>query len=233
MEQKESHVSDQNDTSNGWFSARGKDLQEMGAKVLDFILDRGINGFGPVKSATEIAEETLKNTAGDREKAIARLIAAHARVVGTTGFVTGLGGLPTLPVSIPADVTLFYTRAARMTAAIAHLRGYDVESEDVRSLVAVSLVGSAGAEALSKAGVEIGKRAAVAQLRRLPGSVLTKINRAVGFRLITKFGTKGSVNLVKWVPGVGGMVGGTVNVAGIYGIAKYAKLNFPAADDTN
>lgn len=226
-------MSDQNDASDGWFSARGKDLHGMGAKMLEFILDKGIHGFGPVKGASAVAEETLANTGRDREKAIARLIAAHARIVGTTGFVTGLGGLPTLPVSIPTDVTVFYTRAARMTAAIAHLRGYDVESEDVRSLVAVSLIGSAGAEALSKAGVEIGKKVAVAQLRRLPGSVLIKINKAVGFRLITKFGTKGSVNLVKGVPGVGGLVGGTVNVASIYGIATYAKVNFPAVDDAN
>lgn len=135
-----------------------------------------------------------------------------------------------MAVAIPADVTVFYTRATRMIAAIAHLRGYDVHSEEVRSVIAVSLIGSAGVEAMAKAGVEIGTKTAVAALKRVPGSVLIKINKAVGFRLVTKFGTKGTINLVKAVPVAGAAVGGTINVAGIRSIAGYSKSNFPAVE---
>ncbi len=135
-----------------------------------------------------------------------------------------------MAVAIPTDVTVFYTRATRMIAAVAHLRGYDVHSEEVRSVIAVSLIGSAGVEAMSKAGVEIGTKTAVAALKRVPGAVLTKINKAVGFRLVTKFGTTGSINLVKVVPVAGAAVGGTINIAGIRSIAGYAKSNFPAVD---
>jgi hypothetical protein len=41
---------------------------------------------------------------------------------------------------------------------------------------------------------------------RISGEVLKRINRAVGFRLVTKAGTRGVVNLVKVVPLAGGLV---------------------------
>ena len=49
--------------------------------------------------------------------------------------------------------------------------------------------------------------------------VLNKINKAVGFRLVTKFGTKGLINLGKVVPVLGGVIGGgldafTTNIVG-------------------
>lgn len=49
--------------------------------------------------------------------------------------------------------------------------------------------------------------------------VLTKINKAVGFRLVTKFGSKGLINLGKVVPVLGGVIGGgldafTTNIVG-------------------
>mgnify|MGYP000407501290 FL=1 len=40
---------------------------------------------------------------------------------------------------------------------------------------------------------------------------MTKINQKVGFRLLTKFGEKGAINLVKLVPGVGGIIGGGID----------------------
>ena len=42
--------------------------------------------------------------------------------------------------------------------------------------------------------------------------MLTKINQKVGFRFITKFGTKGIVNLGKLLPGVGAVVGGGLDL---------------------
>jgi hypothetical protein len=74
--------------------------------------------------------------------------------------------------------------------------------------------------------VEVGAKAALAGLRKLPGRVLIEINKKVGFRLLTKFGAKGSINLVKGVPLVGGGVGAGVNIVAINSIAKYSKAIF-------
>ena len=69
-------------------------------KFVNTILSLGVNGFGPYKSATEIADEAL-STHGDREIAIRRLIATHRRWVGSSGFATGLGGVAALPMPCP------------------------------------------------------------------------------------------------------------------------------------
>ena len=42
--------------------------------------------------------------------------------------------------------------------------------------------------------------------------VLTKINQKIGFHFITKFGTKGIVNLGKLLPGVGAVIGGGLDL---------------------
>jgi hypothetical protein len=69
---------------------------------------------------------------------------------------------------------------AHMSAAIAILRGYDIESEEVQSAVLVSLLGAGAAGALGSLGVDVGAKTALAASRRLPGRVLIDINKRVG-----------------------------------------------------
>jgi len=198
-------------------------------KFVDSVLSVGLGGKGPFKGAREIAQEHLTKHV-DAEKAIQRLIATHARVVGVSGFATGLGGFLTLPVTVPTDVGVFYVQASRCAGAVAHLRGYDLESDEVRSVVLMSLLGAGGVAMAAELGVELGTRAALAALKKVPGRVLIDINKKVGFRLVTKAGTTGVVNLSKVVPFVGGGVSASVNVVGMRSIGGYARSNFPADD---
>lgn len=193
--------------------------------LVNKVLAAGVDGIGPYESAEQIAENTLA-AHGDRDVAIERLLGTHRRWVGASGFATGLGGLMTLPVAVPTDVTMFYMQAARMSAAVAHLRGYDINSEEVRTGILVSLIGAGLGAGLGKIGVEVGTKTAMAALHRLPGRILIEINKKVGFRLLTKFGTKGAINLVRAVPLVGGGVGATFNVVTINQIHAYSKNLF-------
>lgn len=195
--------------------------------AINKILSLGVEGAGPLKGARQIAEEHLKQH-GDPEKAIDKLIATHTRLLGASGFASGVGGLFMLPVTLPTDITVFYTMSARCAASVAHIRGYDIDSDEVRSIVLLTLIGSAGVAVASEVGVQIGTKAATAALKKLPGKVLIEINKKVGFRLFTKFGEKGVVNLVRAIPLVGGGVGATINVASMRSIGRYAKHNFPA-----
>ncbi len=195
--------------------------------VTDKILNVGVNGAGPWKGSIQVAEEHLARH-GDPEKAISRVVATHIRLTSTTGFLAGVGGLMTLPVAIPADLTALWAAQGRLAGSIAHLRGYDVHSEEVRSVVLLTLLGASGAEAMSAAGVQIGTKSALAAVNKLPGKVLIEINKKVGFRLITKAGTKGVINLTKLVPLAGGVVGGSVNGVSTRAVASWAKRNFTA-----
>jgi hypothetical protein len=140
--------------------------------------------------------------------------------------VTGVGGIATLPVAIPAATAGLYIVATRMCAGIAYLRGYDVGTDEVRSAILVSLLGSAGASTLKKAGVEIGRRSTAVALERLPARLLTEINKRVGYGLVAKAAEKGMVNLAKLVPLIGGPIGAAVDGVGCKTIGAYALRTF-------
>jgi hypothetical protein len=190
------------------------------------IVTVGIDGAGPVSSAQKVAEEHRSHHP-DVEVAIRRLIATHTRLVAASGFATGFGGFATMPVSLPADLASFYVLSARCVGSIAHLRGYDLESEEVRSVVLLSLLGAGGTKVASEFGVKLGTKSATAAIGRIPGRVLIEINKQVGFRLITRACQKGVINLGKIVPVVGAGVGAGVNATGMRTIGVYAKKNFP------
>ena len=145
-------------------------LRALADRLIDRVIEFGINGGGPLKGAVPVAEEHLRGAAGDREEAVRRLVATHLRLAAVSGFATGLGGIATLPVALPAATAGLYIIATRMCAGIAHLRGYDIGTEEVRSAILVSLLGSAGASTLRRAGVEIGRRSAAVALERVPGA---------------------------------------------------------------
>jgi hypothetical protein len=207
------------------------DAESRALQLVSRILALGVEGLGPYKSASAVAEEALKHHS-DPEMAIERLVATHRRWVAGTGFVTGLGGLPLLPVTVPTDITTFYGLCARMSGSIAVIRGYDIHSEEVRSAVLISLLGAGAAGVLGGIGVEIGTKSAAAMLKKVPGHVLIEINKKVGFRLITKAGSKGTINLVRAIPVVGGGVGAGVNAVAINRIAKYSDRIFVPLEPT-
>lgn len=199
-----------------------------GQQLVERLIQFGIQGGGPLKGAAVVADEHLTAAGGDREEAVRRLVATHVRLAAGSGFVTGLGGIATLPVSVPAAMAGLYVIATRMSAGIAHLRGYDVNTEEVHSAILISLLGAAGAATLKRGGVEIGKKSTAAALHKLPGRVLIELNKRVGYRLVTKAGEKGVINLTKLVPLVGGPIGATVDGMSCRTIATYALTTFPA-----
>ena len=73
---------------------------------------------------------------------------------------------------------------------------------------------------------------AIEALKALPGKVLIDINKRIGFRLLTKFGERGVVNLFKLVPLAGGVVGGTIDGMTCYAVGQAADKAFrPVHED--
>jgi hypothetical protein len=70
----------------------------------------------------------------------------------------------------------------------------------------------------------------MAMVKKIPGEVLAKINQKVGFRFVTKFGTKGIVNIGKAVPVVGGMISGGFDFVETKAIANRAYKMFINGD---
>jgi uncharacterized tellurite resistance protein B-like protein len=113
-----------------------------------------------------------------------------------------------------------------MIAAIAHLGGYDVRNDKVKTLIYICLVGESAKDILKDVGIQIGLKTGKKLVTSIPGKMLVKINQMVGFKLATKFGTKGAINLVKIIPLFGGIVGGTINGITTNIIGNYARETF-------
>ncbi|WP_409485033.1 EcsC family protein [Arsenicicoccus dermatophilus] len=195
--------------------------------VTDKIMSVGVHGAGRWKGAAQVADEHLDRH-GDVDKAVDRLIATHVRMAAASGFLTGLGGIAVMPVAVPADMGALWVLQGRLAGGVAHLRGYDLSTEETQSIILMSLLGSSAAETFAKAGVKIGTNSTKALIGKIPGQVFREINRKVGYRLVTRAGTTGVVNLIKLVPVAGGVVGGSVNGASTHAVGTWAKKNFPA-----
>ena len=201
-------------------------LEREMMKLLDVCYDKALQGVLPVeKSIEELAEDYLAKT-NSREKAIDKLIGYQTVLCGTNGFITGLGGLLVLPVAISANVAGVIYVQLRMIAAIAHINGYDIYSDQVRTIAYACLTGSSAANILKNVGIKISEKMAVNALKKVPGAILIKINQQVGFRLVTKFGQKGLVNVIKMMPLVGGVVGGVFDTGMTLTIGNIAKKVF-------
>lgn len=174
--------------------------------TLNMIIDLGINGFGVLPSAKQVANDHLKD-AVDLDSAIESIINWRTAFGAGAGFVAGLGGIAAMPITIPSGLLASYALGANTAAAIAYVRGYDVDTEKVRTLVLLCLIGESAELVLKNAGIAIGAKLTKVVLQQIPGKVFIEINKRLGFRLITKAGEKGVVNVAKMIPLVGGIVG--------------------------
>ena len=199
-------------------------------KLVQNLLDTGIDGRGPFHSAAHVAREALAEHGGDVEKAVDEVIADHLKLAGANGFVTNLGGFATMVVALPANVFGFYALATRMSAAVATLRGYDLSQPEIRSAVLLSLVGADAQDLLAKAGMvaPTGRLASLAT-QRLPGPALMVVNKAVGFRILTQTGKGVFARFGKAVPFVGGAVGAGMDVWLMKQLAAHVRTEFPHA----
>ncbi|MBL1640149.1 EcsC family protein, partial [Klebsiella pneumoniae] len=71
------------------------------------------------------------------------------------------------------------------------------------------LTGNAAKDIVKNIGITISTKMTNTLIKNISGETIKAINKAVGFRLITKFGQKGAINLGKAIPLVGGVVGAT------------------------
>ncbi|MGI8677006.1 MAG: EcsC family protein [Nocardioidaceae bacterium] len=188
------------------------------------VLERAIDGIGPIKSAAAAADARLAEANGDVDNAISTLIETHVRLAGVQGFVTNVGGLLTVALSIPANITGLTLLQCHLVAGIAHLRGYDLRDARVRNAVLACLLGEDTVRELLKH-------------KRLPSSPMAlatspvhdpeldrRIATEVTTEMIAKIGGRRAALLVgRRVPVLGGGVGAVTDGFSTYQIGRYAR----------
>jgi hypothetical protein len=203
-----------------------KDLTESKImQALDWAYDKAVTGVPGLDSAQEMAADYLSGDGTLHCKANS-LIRWQISKAGTSGFLTGLGGILTMPVTIPANLASVMYVQIRMIAAIAHMGGHDLKNDKVKSLVYACLAGNAAKDILKDIGIVVGTKLTTQAIKNISGKTIVAINQKVGFRLLTKFGEKGVVNLGKAVPIIGGIIGGAVDSVATNTIGNIARDTF-------
>lgn len=220
-------------------------LDAAGRTLMRFVQNVVSNGVGPITGSVAWAEDRLRRVQGERydvgrfgargegdietdiAKVISRLIKESVAAAGSTGFVTGLGGFVTLPVSVPANVAGALIINARLAGGIAYLRGYNLDDPHVQAMIPLVTLGAGAQTALAAISTQIGVKLSEQALKNVSIDLIRKINRKVGFMLLAKYGTKrAAVTLAKAIPFVGGLVSGAVDAGLTAAVGKAAKRWF-------
>jgi len=212
--------------------------QEEIMQLLDKLYEQSVQGIAKVSPPIDKLADDYLQKDKDVDSAAKKFINYQVAKCATSGFLTGLGGLITLPVAIPANVGSVMYVQMRMIACLAYMGGYDTNSDQVQTLVYACLAGISVDQILKNVGIQFGTKFTMSMVKKIPGSVLVKINQKVGFRFLTKFGTKGLINIGKAVPIVGGVIGGGFDLVETKVIAKRAyqmfiKGNFNVLSDSD
>ena len=197
----------------------------------------GDSKLSPEKSCFELADD-YRHSGKTAEQCAENFITWQTAKAGAAGTALGLPGFAAMPITVPADFLSVAYLQLRMVAVIGLLFGWDVRSDQFRTMAYLSLLGSAAGELTRDLGIKATTKIAMGTIKkRVSGAALKKINQAVSTTLVTKAGSKGVVNLTKVVPVLGGLVGGSVNVLVTRQIGKMAiswlKEGPPEPDETD
>ena len=209
----------------------GKALVPLGVKVapkqasgfVRQILDLGIDGYGRYPSAAEAGDRRLREAGGDVEQAIHTVIETHVRLAGVQGFVTNIGGLVTLVVTIPANVAGLAILQCHMVATIAHLRGYDLDDSRVRNAVLACMLGDEGVRTLIKHKRLPSSPMGIATAPAYDPALDQRIALEVTQELLAKVGGKRmAIAMTRKIPVLGGGVGAVSDGVATWRVGRYA-----------
>ncbi len=204
----------------------GSFTSRMSIAVVRRVVDSGIDGIGPLDSAQDIVEQALRKNP-DPKQALDAIVRSHLKLAASGGFVTGVGGLITMPVALPGNVVGFYLLAARMAGATAHLRGYDIDAPATRTALMLTLLGADADDVLRKVGIVGGGTMSNVALSRVPQAAAMVLNKGIGFRVATRLGTRVVGRLGRAVPLAGGVIGAGLDTYLMRRLAAQVKEEFP------
>lgn len=207
---------------------------QVAGGALRHVLELAIDGTAKLPGAKAAAGRQLQRHGGSADLATEATIEFHVGLASAQGFVTNLGGLAALPVTLPANVAGVAVVQTRMVAAMAHLRGYDLDDNRVRTALIMCLLG----------GEQVAKRIVTGKLPTSPLAIATapmfdphldqRVAEEVLADLIQRVGGKNlALSITRRVPILGGGVGAVMDGIATHEIGKYAKSELVARRSIN
>ena len=208
-------------------NAGGSGAKDKAGNLLRHILHLGINGARGFSGARELGDKYLNNPQySTKMERIDALVSWEEKKNFTSGFLTSLGGIISLPVAIPASLGINWVLQTRMVAAMAYIGGFDIDEPQVRMTIALCLLGKKGKDILNKDIEEVKDMIRKNTFSQLPKRTLLLVNQTVAARLMQAAATKGFTRLSKAIPLMGGVVGGILDYQSCRDTAQFAKEMF-------
>ena len=207
-------------------------LQHAPTMASNFVrqaFERAVDGVGPLPGAAAAADAKLARFDGDRPRAIRDVVDSHVTLAGAQGFLTNVGGLVTMAVTIPANVSGLALLQAHMVGGIAHLRGYDLTDPRVRNAVLACMLGSDGVRSLVKAKKLPSSPMAIATAPAHDPALDSRIAAEVATELFARVAGKRTLATVgRKMPLVGGGFGMVTDGFATYQVGRYAARELKA-----
>ncbi|MFS7159298.1 EcsC family protein [Serratia proteamaculans] len=170
---------------------------------LDILYTQAIQGRLGTDSAKKLAYH-YRSISPDIHQAAESLITWESSKAATSGFITGLGGVVALPVTLPAGLTGLLFIQFRMIAAVAILGGHSPDDIRTRNLIYLCLSGSVAKELLHSAGMHLFRQLSSSALETMSEKVITTLMK----RIITGVTTGSAARLL---PLMGGIISGGID----------------------
>ncbi|MGL5549365.1 MAG: hypothetical protein ACRDD4_06685 [Culicoidibacterales bacterium] len=181
-------------------------LEQKLTEIINWSYEVALNGKGKFQSAQQLAKKYQTQAGLAQIEAIERLFADQLREAMTIGFVSGLGGVVTLPVTLPTNITLITLLQVRLSATVAILLGYDLRTSFTKISVLLALTGSSADELAHEVGLKIGLKVGEHTLESISEEVVTKITEKIGVRFAVLLGEAGLLGMETLLPFVGGAI---------------------------
>ncbi|CAH5167027.1 TPA: hypothetical protein MEC17_000258 [Klebsiella pneumoniae] len=186
--------------------------------IAGWLYDKAVSGIAGIESAETLAKRYLDDAKGDVTLAARNLIHWESIKAGSSGFLSGIGGVVALPVTLPLNITSVLFIQTRLVAALACLGQHRLSDERIRALAGLCLCGNAAKALLQDLGLQAANTWSAAVAQQVTEKTLALV--------ATRAGLVSAENLVRLIPLAGGIVSGAVDIASTRTIGRIASTTF-------
>lgn len=189
-------------------------IQKLAGSSFDGLYHTCEHGKLGFSSASKLAYDYLFRY-GSLDEAVKKLIEQESIKAASSGFLTNLGGIMTLPLALPLNVSGLMLIQLRLVMTIALLYKLPIPVKQSKALYLFLLTGHAGKQLCLQYvhGLLLGS----------PKSLTKHINHRIGLSLIKQQTVKTATKLFRFIPFMGGIVCGTMDGLLTYRLGMAAK----------
>jgi uncharacterized protein (DUF697 family) len=204
--------------------ATASTLPPLAAGYVRTVLEKSIDGIGPLPPVRVTAAEKLASCGGNVDRAVAALVRSHTAMAGLQGLLTNLGGITYAAATVPANIVGVTVVQCHLVASIAHLRGYDVHDPRVRNAILATMLGEDTVTTMIKSGRLPSSPMAIATSPVYDPSLDNAVAKEVTSELVGRtIGRRALVMVGRSIPLFGGAVGASADSYFTWLVGRYAQ----------